>query len=196
MVLKLVVDNTKQEQISCRNSCELFDPVTASCGLGKDANPFNDDASRCRDIFWSKSNNPNSQRKAINIRGRLIEDDFEVDIDHIGDLKEMTNPANVSESDYPFVPGTKPELPGAYWFISNDREYGCWIINNSKQRLSLVQDIESPSGKTVYKSPVPLHNHNASKAILNRMAWIVDADGYGQYGLLINGNISFLNTND
>ncbi|QXE03563.1 hypothetical protein [Terribacillus sp. DMT04] len=189
MVLKLVVDNTKQDHISCRNSCELFDPVTASCGLGKDANPFNDDASRCRDIFWTKS-------KDIKIRGRLIEDDFEVNIDHIDDLTTMINPSNISESNYPFVPGIKPELPGAYWFISNDREYGCWIINNSKQRLRLVQDIENPTGKTIYKSPVPLHNHNASKAIVNRMAWIVDAEGYGQYGFLINGSISFLNKND
>jgi hypothetical protein len=44
--------------------------------------------------------------------------------------------------------------------------------------------------KKVYKSPIPLHDHKSSLSLASKVVWVIDEDSYGQYALLVNGQIT------
>lgn len=201
MVLRLVIDNTdkkKKETLpTCRLNCELFDHVTGKCGINHDINP--DDpylAARCGDmiyraelddfdIFWDME-----KIEPHELEEDII-DDFANDIffEFNGEIFEEKTSKYPTEPDYP------SNRDDAVWYVSPCKTFGCWIINKSKKRYRVVskdQEVKVGWNKNVYKSPYPLHNHNASKTIASRMAWYVDEEGYGQYVMLHNGKISMI----
>jgi hypothetical protein len=95
---------------------------------------------------------------------------------------------------YPLQPDRPLQRDDAVWFTSTCISFGCWILNKSKKKFVVVSNNtnapEQGWSEYVYKSPYPLHNHNSPLAAASRLAWYVDEDGFGQYVMLINGEIA------
>ncbi|MEY8742007.1 hypothetical protein AB9M62_21265 [Bacillales bacterium AN1005] len=53
-----------------------------------------------------------------------------------------------------------------------------------------VNEVEKGWHENAYRSPIPLHDQKSSLGLASRIAWILDEDGYGQYALVFNGNIT------
>ncbi|MCC3358971.1 hypothetical protein [Bacillus sp. REN16] len=202
MALRLAVDNTKNKNSSptCRNNCELFDPLSEQCGIHNNINA-NDPALifRCGDVIYKEQNNfianyPLPTNNDLNNLS-LHEDEFESQYyDESTFFEIMGVKFDETKSTYPSIPDYPATRNDAIWYIDPKKEWGCWIINKSKQRFMAVNEGTLIQGwaKNVYKSPYPRHNHNASLPLASKMAWYVDEDGYGQYVILSNGNISMI----
>ncbi|MEG6533730.1 hypothetical protein NSQ82_20565 [Caldifermentibacillus hisashii] len=195
-MLKLIVDNTKKRDIiTCRNSCELFDPITESCGIKENVNVDSQyETARCQN-FLNKSIVSQSKNT---IRWNLIgeEEDFIIDDDElfhelIGKKKDM------SQSLYPLKPDFSSKREDAYWYVSPDGNFGCWVINDYKKPFKIPSSIDKAEkgwSYRVYKSPIPLHDHKTPISLASKVAWYIDEEGYGQYVLLICGKISAISS--
>ncbi|HFK1747783.1 hypothetical protein ACWGKR_29740 [Bacillus thuringiensis] len=100
-----------------------------------------------------------------------------------------------NEPDFPLW----MRISNLYWYkgldVSTGKEFGCWIMNRSNKLLSVPGDkTDTPRGwaSNVYKSPIPLHNHNAAANLLSVVCWYVDSDGYAQYGVIVGNDIGYL----
>ncbi|MGN7299469.1 hypothetical protein [Ferdinandcohnia sp. SAFN-114] len=205
MGLKLVVNNDDKKEKTfptCRHNCELFDSVTGQCGINDDINP--DDpfvAARCGEMIYKDPSDdsvyvPPHQENSYT-KFTLIEDEFEWEYEDESIFYELKGDKfNRVDSTYPLQPDYPSNRDDAVWYVSPDKEWGCWIINKSKQRFMAISNNEAKPGwtKNVYKSPYPLHNHKSSLTLASRMAWYVDEDGYGQYVILANGNVSMISS--
>lgn len=186
-MIKLVIDNTNRQpiQVTCRNSCDLFDYITESCSILEDINVDSIfETSKCSFFLMTNPNdNPSSfEEKA----------DFQFDSPEI--FHELIEKKILKES---FTYSNEPDFPNsrdnAVWYISKCTTYGCWIVNNYKKPLPVPTSFEVAKkgwAKRVYKSPVPLHDHESPLSLTSIIAWIVDEEGYGQYALLINESIA------
>lgn len=196
-MLKLVVDNSKgiQEHAkTCRNSCELFDPITERCSIKENINvdsPY--EASRCGHFLDNESMDidmSSQKNQTFTLIGE--EEDYILDDEEL--FHELTGTQfNFEESTYPDYPDFPSRRKDATWYVSPDASFGCWVINLSKRPLPVLKsrdEAEKGWSKNVYKSAIPLHNHKSSLPLASRIAWVVDEEGYGQYCLLINGKIS------
>lgn len=94
----------------------------------------------------------------------------------------------------PLLPATTQE--GVYWYKSPTNMWGCWILNESKKKLMPTpQDIyqaEKGWADKVYRSPVPLHDHECHKDLRSRICWYIDDEGWGQYVILLANEIGYL----
>ncbi|QAS54862.1 hypothetical protein [Halobacillus litoralis] len=201
-MLKLIVDNTHLEDEytapTCRANCELFDPITEECGVKHNINP--DDpllASRCGDMIYKDEEDTSVYLPSTpDFEGEaLIEDGFEEDLEEEMFLTLNGETFDELQSKYPVEPDYPSKREDATWFISNDKSFGCWLINKSKKRFMVIENEKYPEkgwSRNIYKSPYPLHDHKAALEIASKMAWYVDEEGYGQYVLLCNGKVSML----
>lgn len=90
-------------------------------------------------------------------------------------------------------------VEGVYWYNGIDKqtgiEFGCWVLNKSLKPLKVVNTKEEAIkgwADNVYKSPVPLHHHNASENLLATVCWCIAEDGYGMYGVLVGNDIGYV----
>lgn len=123
----------------------------------------------------------------------LIEEEFTAEFDEFDD--DFFNfifqgEKDIEDDRYPFEPSVPSMRDDATWFVSPCKTYGCWIINEKK--IGVVPTIKNKNLGKSYVSPIPLHDHHASKGIRNNICWYVDRHGKGQYVLLINGKIKML----
>ena len=178
-MLKLVIDNTQQ---NCRRACDLYDDLTDLCSVTVNANISNPATlSSCR-YFLSR---------------RMVETSLNETV-----VEQKSRKGNVNTTDrwlYPLFPDEPANREDAIWFLSPCMNYGCWIVNNSKQKLYAVPSSLSnslPDEVRVYKSPYPLHNHNAPIPLASKVAWYVNKEGYGVYMLLDEGKLVQIHKNN
>jgi hypothetical protein len=89
---------------------------------------------------------------------------------------------------YPFVMASRAFRGDMVWYVNDKYGYGTWLINMS--RMPVVENTEIIWGWSpfVRKSVAPVYeplNLN-QKAMRHHVTWIVDEDGFGQYGLVTN----------
>lgn len=198
-LLKLIVDNKAlnqekiDEKLTCRNSCEYFDEITERCSIKADVNVDSTyEVLRCTQFFGKIIPDDNYEGPKT---FRLKEDvSSEEDGENDSMFKELLGQKEIlNSSSYPLEPDFPSRRSDACWFVSPCGNYGCWIINKSQNRFSIIKHLEDVIKgwhDSVYKSPIPLHDHKSSLGLASRIAWEVDEDGYGQYALLINGKVS------
>ncbi|MFT9493861.1 hypothetical protein [Anaerosolibacter sp.] len=196
------MDNIKQTSkdngITCRNSCELFDSITESCSIKERVNVDSAfEASRCGHFFQKSPENVQPKRMP-SFKFSLIEEDQDYLLDDEEIFHELIgNKFDKKESTYPLQPDFPSKRVDASWYVSPCQTYGCWIINNYKKPLPLPTEIDQAEkgwGKKVYRSPIPLHDHKTSLSLASKIAWVIDEEGYGQYSLLVNGKISTISS--
>ncbi|WP_078557091.1 hypothetical protein [Bacillus alkalicellulosilyticus] len=208
-MLKLVIDNshTKDKQTqplpTCRLSCELFDPITEQCGINYNISP--DDplfTARCGDLIYKDDSaaislNDDMLLNTDETNMDFFEEDLEFDSNDETLFMDYNGHAfDAIKSTYPNKPDFPAQRDDALWYISPNGDFGCWIINQKRNFMTVPSNNSPKEGwvKNVYQSPYPLHDHKSSLPLASRMAWYVDEDGYGQYVLLSNGKISLISS--
>lgn len=200
MNLKLVIDNTsnpgftKNEDIqklkTCRTHCFYFDGQSGKCGIFDEIN-LDDPKTVHRCQRFSDWREEDTEEVF-----ELIEDGFSVEFEDEDFLFELSGDKYSHEnSTYPLKPDFPSNREDAIWYISPDKSFACWVINKSKKRFVTVnsnKSVEMGWSKKIYNSPYPLHDHEASSSLKSRMAWYVDEQGWGQYVLLVNGEITMI----
>ncbi|WP_430788379.1 hypothetical protein VBD025_00815 [Virgibacillus flavescens] len=158
--------------LTCRTWCELYDETTQECGIYKNVDV--DDpiiVHTCHDFIESTSlDEPNNE-----------DDDTE---------SYLGNNISNKKINYPVQPDCESKRDDALWYVSPNTKFGCWIVNKYRKRFFIIKqtpkkDIEFD---IPYRSPVPLHDHQA-KALSSNMCWFIDENGWGRYTLLIDGEI-------
>lgn len=99
------------------------------------------------------------------------------------------------DHNYPFEPNHNyaDVIEGLEWYISPDKSFGCWIKNNAKGPV-LIKSYEAgfvPKDRK-YRSYYPLHNHQASESLLNRMVWNINEKGFGEYRIIVANEIRLI----
>jgi hypothetical protein len=207
-MLKLVTDNTtskkKEKTVSnvktCRKNCVLFNDESNSCSIFKGLN-YDDPnvVKRClefTDVQETEAIYHGSDFE--NTAVTIIDEKFSVEAD-LDFLFELTgNQKNMKESNYPF----EPDIPfhetmnGLFWYTSPDQSFGCWIKNDCRTPLGVIpsskEEAKQGWAKNIYRSPIPLHDHQASDSLKSRMCWYVDEEGWGQYTVILANKIKFL----
>lgn len=87
---------------------------------------------------------------------------------------------------YPTNPPCEPIREDMVWYCDEKKKFGVWIVNQSSEEIKLNDDIEFGWTPFVRKSTAPPHEpvHIQSAKIREQLAWIVDSDGFGQYGMV------------
>ncbi|MBE7128972.1 hypothetical protein [Bacillus mycoides] len=179
-MLKLVVDNTVTEQETDSAFSNLF-----TC---KDCVYYLSKSDSCSLQLAADSNNPLIPYECGN-----FEETYEIGTEdplnsHIHQrLREEK--AQILAENYPAQPSIDPIHKEAIWYGSAD--YGCWIVNDSKKRFALAEQVPFNDNISLekYTSPFPLHDHGAKEGIRHYMCWYVNEKGIGEYHLLIGGVI-------
>jgi hypothetical protein len=192
-MFKLVVDNTKansKKTPTCKETCSLYDPVMQQCGVFKDVDVQSPATyARCQVKIPHNSLRPNPTFDK-ELEEHILNSPYPEWYESAGDLDK-----DLAESTYPLRPSNaQGQRNDAVWYFDPEGKYGCWIINQSKSRFSTI-DKKGPKmgwGETVYKSPIPLHDHHAPLPLCSKMCWYVDEQGYGQYVLMDKGIIKMI----
>jgi len=176
---------------TCRNSCLFFDSTSQKCGIYNGVNlDSHQTIGRCQHY----SDYIDFENEIY----ELIENKFTLEISDNDFLFQiMGDYFQENTSTYPLKPDFDSNRKDAIWYIAPDKTYGCWIINHYKRRFFPVidnQEIKIGWSKKVYRSPYPLYNHNSSLSLSSRMCWYIDQDGWGQYVLLVNGEIKMISS--
>lgn len=193
-MLKLVIDNSKHKNepagITCRNSCEYFDEKTEKCSIHLSVNVDSTyEAARCGLFLHKNMMLPEAGQKKMETRFTIIEEEAYYQLDDPEIFREFVGKKVHKERyTYPLQPDFSAFRDDAYWYLSPCETFGCWVVNLYKKPM-----VTRWTNK-VYKSPNPLHDHKSSLSIASKVVWIVDEDGYGQYGLLANGVITSLSS--
>ncbi|MFE7064514.1 hypothetical protein ACFVAD_20475 [Sutcliffiella sp. NPDC057660] len=172
-MLSLVVNNKEKRVATCQTACEIYDPKTNQCGYWKNREVTNPS------VFFSchKKVTSNSFQKNSQLWVNHMEEAAPSVIAEWQGAKE--------NEAYPFSPDISSQREDAYWYTSPDETFGCWVVNNSKNTVSLAITGE----KREYSSVVPLHDHEAPSTLASRMCWYVDQNGIGRYTMLDNGKV-------
>ena len=186
-------DNVKK---TCRNACDLFDEFTGTCSINHKKNFDNPFVTMNCEHYLDKELVKESQnlKEHTKFKFSLIEEEADYLLDDEDIFHQLKgNSLYKREYSYPKTPDFSSGREDAYWFISSCGKFGCWIINNSNRIMDVPASLDRAiKGWTpkVYKSPVPLHDHKSSLSLASKIAWVVDEEGYGQYALLVNGDVS------
>lgn len=200
-MLKLVVDNRRKKSdkntVTCRNSCDLFDEITGKCSINKNLNvdsPY--ETARCG--FFLERDSMVLPIEHTRFKFSLMEEESDELLDDEEIFHQLMGKSVYKETyTYPMKPDFSSNREDANWFVSPCETYGCWIVNLYRKPMIFPKnktDAEKGWSNKVYKAPIPLHDHKSSVSIASKMAWVVDEDGYGQYGLLVNGKISTISS--
>ena len=193
----MTINNKEKNKnhVSCRRSCLLFDTITEKCSIKDGVNvdsPY--EVLRCYHFINKNETDSDfdSSDDYIDLEHSEWIDDDDIFYEFIGGSR-----INEENSKYPHEPDFPSKREDAYWYVSPEKDFGCWIINKYKKPMLIPRSIEEAEkgwSWKVYKSPIPLHNHNTSLSLASKMAWYIDKDGYGQYVLLANGKISTISS--
>ncbi|MED2282519.1 hypothetical protein P4W12_29105 [Bacillus thuringiensis] len=181
-MLKLVVDNTVTEP----------EPKTDSAFSNfftcKDCVYYLSKSDSCSLQLAADSNNPHIPYECGN-----FEETYEIGTEnplnsHIHERLREEKAQMLAET-YPEQPSIDPIHKDAIWYGTID--YGCWIVNDSKKRFTLAEQVPFDNNifPEKYASPFPLHDHGAKEGIRHYMCWYVNEKGIGEYHLLIGGVI-------
>jgi hypothetical protein len=192
-MIKLVVDNTKlhsKKIPTCMDTCSLYDPIMQQCGVFKEADIQSTATyARCQVKIPHNSIRPNP-RFDKELEEHIIKSSYPEWYESAGEVDK-----ELFEESYPFRPSnTQGQRDDTVWYFDPERKFGCWILNQSDRKLTAI-DKSGPEkgwGDTVYRSPVPLHDHQAPLPLCSKMCWYVDEDGYGQYVLMDNGIVKMI----
>ena len=192
-MLKLVTSNNEATDHikTCSTSCVLFNSKHQSCPIFKGVN-YNDSnvVERCMEY--------------IDIKGTEEQYDngstYQLENSEPPELPILeTRAKNGTQSfNYPFEPEIdfSQTISDIFWYIDPEEKYGCWIKKHPKQRLAVTHSSKEFAEKgwedSIYRSPVPLHDHAASPSLKTRMCWFVDEKGWGQYTLIEANQIKFI----
>ncbi|MET3195272.1 hypothetical protein [Bacillus sp. OAE603] len=90
------------------------------------------------------------------------------------------------DEQYPLVPSFTPGIPNLIWYISPEKTFGCWIINQYKKRFFLTsEEVSREKVLTgIYHSITPLHKHQSSDTLQSHLAWLINENGEGRYVLI------------
>jgi hypothetical protein len=183
-MVRLVWNSLIKMKKTCRNSCELYDWISEGCSIKRGVNIDDPNTLRSCNLFLCREYMRNLATQQEPIYEWKLEGDNQI----VGD-----NYKNEENSLYPLQPDRPLQRADAVWFTSPCKSYGCWIINKSKKKLVVISiHTNAPEqgwSENVYKSPYPLHNHNSPLAAASRIGY-VDEEGFGQYVMLINGEIA------
>jgi hypothetical protein len=188
-MLKLVQKNKERLVLTCRTSCDLFDVITEQCSIKKGIQIDDPFTLNCCNHFIRKTSIEFDPEMIMDIQ---VQTERDINCEIIGSKK-----INNAEFKYPLQPDYPSNRTDADWYVSPCETFGCYIINHFKRKYIVVPcslEVEMGWDKRVYKSPFPLHNHESPISIASKIAWYVDEEGFGQYVLLINGNISTLSS--
>lgn len=194
-MLKLIASNSEATHHikTCSTSCILFNTKDQCCPIFKSINYEDPNVVKCcLEYIDIKS----TEEQYDNFSKNQLEDDKPASLDFVLDLtfdKKGTEIFN-----YPFEPEIdfSISMPDIYWYVEPNGLYGCWIKKHPNQRLAATPLSKELAEKgwvdTIYRSPIPLHDHAASPSLKTRMCWLVDADGWGQYTLIIANKIKYI----
>lgn len=188
-MFKIISKNTSIVK-NCKTQCELYNHSINSC-VFKDLNyddpntlkrclnflPINDTS-----FLYTEKNKPNT---------------IETDYDFVFEIIGKRNVEDVSNL-YPLEPEMdfSETIPNIYWYVEPNKTYGCWILKHKNKPFAAIPNSKEQAErgwvKSIYRSPIPLHDHAASKSLESRMCWFVDEDGWGQYTLILANQIKFI----
>ncbi|CAG7651514.1 hypothetical protein ACFQI7_28135 [Paenibacillus allorhizosphaerae] len=93
---------------------------------------------------------------------------------------------------YPMLPPSLAPIKDAVWYVGGDhKHFGVWLLNQSNKPVTKV-DGHFGWNPLVRKSVAPPFEpvNISDTAQRKRIAWIVDENGYGQYGMIMeNGYV-------
>lgn len=173
---------------NCKTHCELYNHNENSCifkGLNYD-NPHT--LKRC--LNYSPKDTVNFSEQPIAMEK---DSNFDFLFNLIGerDIEDTT-------TNYPLVPEIdfSQTIPNIHWYIAPEQAFGCWIMKHTNKPFAAIpssrENAEQGWVDSIYRSPIPLHDHAASQNLKSRMCWFVDEDGWGQYTLIIANKIKFI----
>ncbi|MFD2613313.1 hypothetical protein [Paenibacillus gansuensis] len=86
---------------------------------------------------------------------------------------------------YPYLAPGLPLRSDMQWYTDPQRHFGTWVVNASPYPIEFNGYQYGWSG-LVYKSTAPVYESANVPSLLMRkhLAWIVDLEGYGQYGIV------------
>ncbi|MGG6447661.1 hypothetical protein [Pseudobacillus badius] len=182
-MLKLLVNN--KEEVTCRSSCHLFNKKHNCCPIIREVS-YDDPLlpKRCRNFQYKNSTEP------VLTTGGSESSEVSFSFVIAGDRGGNENYPNSPSDPVSGVP------MNVFWHTDVSGTYGCWILNESASGLMKlprsVDDVEKGWAKGVYRSPLPLHDHQCRHELRSRICWYVDHDGWGQYAILIGNQIGYL----
>jgi hypothetical protein len=99
--------------------------------------------------------------------------------------KQTIKPGTIY-SGYPIEPPCKPFREDMIWYTDEKKQFGVWIINQSDKEVILNENIEFGWSPFIRRSTAPPHEpvHIQTVEMRKQLVWIVDEDGYGQYGMI------------
>ena len=172
--------------------CLLYDTTTKACGVfdGVDTthlktaincNSFlENDQSEEHASYFQVSNERTLNDFEMTELGDTEEEDESISPQFLFELRGYKAP---EDSKYPLHPDIPQSREDAMWYVAPNGHFGCWIINHYAKKFMVAQDTK-PAMARVYKSLIPLHDHEAKESLRSQMAWYVNEDGIGQYVLL------------
>jgi hypothetical protein len=87
---------------------------------------------------------------------------------------------------YPFKAPCTPLRTDMIWYVNDAQYYGVWIVNQCGS--DIVEIAGAPFGWSPYvrHSTAPIYEpiQISSMELRKHIVWIVDQDGYGQYGVV------------
>lgn len=87
----------------------------------------------------------------------------------------------------------RQQVDGLVWYTSPGNLFGAWVLQEAMRPMAMKQtSVKQGWAKYVYQSPIPLHDHVASATLCSRICWYIDDDGYGQYTLIVGGQIKMI----
>lgn len=174
------------------NKCLLYDNTTQACGIfdGVDTTQaktaincnsfFNEDETIDSSDYLAMTDELTLHDFEYTILGDTEEEDEKVTPQFLFELRGYQAP---EDSKYPLQPDIPQPRNDAMWYVSPDQTFGCWIINQYTKKF-MIADVQPAIISRVYKSLIPLHDHEAKESLQSQMAWYVNEDGIGQYVLL------------
>lgn len=169
-MLSLVVNNAKRNTSTCQTDCMMYDGFTNQCGYWKNIEVDNPK------VFFSCEKKVLT-KSAQNSKEHYWKEHME---------SSFSNHFNIE--GYPFAPSKSIDREDAYWYVSEDKMFGCWVINKSKNIVSLINHNPIVSSRQ-YPSPIPLHDHEAPEPIASLMCWYVNEYGIGEYTMIKGNNL-------
>lgn len=87
---------------------------------------------------------------------------------------------------YPLLPPGKPVIDDLVWFTDEQKNFGVWIYNQSGQEIEVNEKVEFGWSPFIRKSVAPSNEpiHIQSAEFRKSLVWVVDEEGYGQYGII------------
>ncbi len=87
---------------------------------------------------------------------------------------------------YPEHPPCEAIRDDMYWYVDDQKNFGVWVVNQSEEEILLNKEFDFGWSPFVRRSTAPPHEpvHIQSVEMRSQLAWIVEEDGFAQYGVV------------